>query len=182
MEAKRMTRQKAKEAKERAKIEAREAKKKAKVEAREAKEAKKKAKLDAKEAKEREKQEARQSKDTKKREKQEAKEAKKAKPAKPAKGKAKKAVELTEGAGLYRGVVTLAIVPPIDIVQLDSLKEGLFQVENLRVVTVGGAAGEGSQVIVSAEEPLPLLDILGKMPVVEGVVEKGDVIQVRLKV
>lgn len=177
MEAKRMTRQKAKEAKERAKIEAREAKE-AKKKAKKAE----KAKLDAKEAKEREKQEARQSKDTKKREKQEAKEAKKAKPAKPAKGKAKKAVEKTEGAGLYRGVVTLAIVPPIDIVQLDSLKEGLFQVENLRVVTVGGAAGEGSQVIVSAEEPLPLLDILGKMPVVEGVVEKGDVIQVRLKV
>jgi len=40
----------------------------------------------------------------------------------------------------------------------------------------------GSQVAVSAEEPLPLLDILEKMPVVEEVVEEGDEIQVRLKV
>ena len=93
----------------------------------------------------------------------------------------KKAVEPTEGIELYRGMVALSILPPIYPGQLDSLKRALLKVEDLRVVMVGGAVDEGSRVLVSAEEPLPLLNILRIIPVVEEVVVKGGEIQLRLK-
>lgn len=166
-EAKERAKRKAKEAKEKAKVEAREAKKNAKKEAKEAKEAKEQAKLAAQKAKE--------AKPAKKK-------AKKAEKAKPAKEKVEKAAEPSVGAGTYRGVVTLAIMPPIDLGQLDSLKKDLGQVENLRLVLIGGSVERGSKIIVSAEEPLPLLDILKEMPAVDQVFRKGSEIQVRLKV
>lgn len=156
----------------------REAKEKAKVEAREAKEAKKNAKKEAKEAKEQAKLAAQKAKEAKPAKKK----AKKAEKAKPAKEKVEKAAEPSVGAGTYRGVVTLAIMPPIDLGQLDSLKKDLGQVENLHLVLVGGSVEGGSKIIVSAEEPLPLLDILKEMPAVDQVFRKGSEIQVRLKV
>jgi len=106
--------------------------------------------------------------------------AKKAEKVKPTREKAKKA-KPTEGVELYRGRVALKIVPPIDFAQLDGLKKALFEVKNLRVVVVAGAAGEGIQILVSAEEPLPLLNILRGVPVVAGVARKGGEIQVSLK-
>ncbi len=163
---------KAKEAKEKAKREAAEAKVRKK---REAKEAKERAKIEAKEAKEKAKREAKEAKEAKKK-------TKKAEKVKPAKEKPKKAVEPAAGAGLYRGIVTLNIAPPIDFAQLDSLKKALFEVGDLRVVMVGGAVGGGSRVLVSAEEPLPLLNILRGIPAVEEVAGKGDEIEVSLKV
>jgi hypothetical protein len=78
-------------------------------------------------------------------------------------------------------MVTLNITPPVDFAQLDVLKQALFGVEDLRVVMVGGAVGEGSRVLVSAEEPLPLINVLRGIPVVEEVAGKGGEIQVRLK-
>jgi len=167
-EAREKEKRKAKEAKERAERKAKEAREKAK---REAKEAKEKAKREAKEAKEREKREAKEAKEK----------AKKAEKTKPAKEKVEKAAEPSVDAGTYRGMVTLNITPPVDFAQLDVLKQALFGVEDLRVVMVGGAAGEGSRVLVSAEEPLPLINVLRGIPVVEEVAGKGDEIQVRLK-
>ena len=77
--------------------------------------------------------------------------------------------------------MTLNIAPPIDFVQLDNLKRALLEVEDLRVVMVDGAVGEGSRVLVSVEEPLPLINILRGIPVVEEAVRKGREIEVRLK-
>lgn len=175
------------EAKERKKQEARQSKETKKREKQEAKESK-----PAKSAKERAKQEAKEAKAREKRKAKEAKEraklaAQKAKEAKPAKKKAKKAEKVEKAAepsvdtGTYRGVVTLAIVPPIDLGQLAALKKDLGQVENLRLVLVGGSVEGGSKIIVSAEEPLLLLDILEEMPAVDQVFRKGSEIQVRLK-
>ncbi|MBA7603373.1 hypothetical protein ES703_10481 [subsurface metagenome] len=200
MEDKKMTRREArelarleareaKEAREREKQEAKEAKEQAKLaaqKAKEAKEAKEKAKQGAKEAKEQAKLAAQKAKEAQKEKKAEkakpAKEkAKKAEKAKPAKEKVEKAAEPSVDAGTYQGAVTLAIVPPIDLGQLDSLKKDLGQVENLHLVLVGGSVEGGSKIIVSAEEPLPLLDILKEMPAVDQVFRKGSEIQVRLK-
>jgi len=155
-------------AKERVKMEAKETREKAKREAEEAKEAKRaeeKAKKEAElEAKERANREA-----------EEAKEAKRAEE------KTKEAVELEVDAGLYEGVMELTIVPPIDLGQMENLEKDLRQVENLRLVLVGGSVDEGNKIVVSAEKPIPLLRILGEMPAVEQVVRKGDKIQVTLK-
>ncbi len=135
--------------------------------------------------------EEKKAKEAEKRAKLKTKEAKKAKPtkekpkkaekAKPAKVEAKKATESAEGVGLYRGMVVLNIASPVGFAQLDILKQALFKVEDLRVVMVSGAVGEGSRVFISAEEPLPLINILRGIPVVEEVTGKGDQIEVRLK-
>ncbi len=159
------------EAKEKAKKEAElEAKEKAK------KEAEEKAKKEAKRAEERARKEAElAAKERAKREAEEAKEAKRAEE------KAKEAVEPAVGAGLYEGVMELTIVPPIDLGQMENLEKDLRQVENLRLVLVGGSVDEGNKIVISAEKPIPLLRILGEMPAVEQVVRKGDKIQVTLK-
>ena len=201
-EAKEKTEKAAKEAKQ-----AKGAKEKTKKEAKEAKQAKgakEKTKKETKEAKEKAKREAEKAKQAKrakeasekaKREEAKAKEAKRAKEAKEKAKKAakedkekakKKEVEEEElepaaVAKLYEGVVELTIVPPIDLAQTENLAKGLRQVENLRLILVGGSVDRGSKIIVSAEEPVPLLSILREMPVVEQVFRKGAEIQVRLK-
>ena len=134
----------------------------------------------------------------KKKVKQEAKEgamteAEEAKKAKEAGAKAKKEAEQTAketakreskeavSAESYRGIVTLTIVSPIDLGQARKLEECLHQVQDLRLVLVGGSVAEGSEIIVSAEKSIPLIDILREMPPVEQVVKKGKKIQIRLK-
>jgi len=146
----------AKEAEEKAKQEAKEAKKKA-AEAK----PKEKAKREAKEAKERAKREAKEAKRAEKAGGEEA--------------------ETAVMGDLYKGMVELAIMPPIDLVQLENLGKELSQVENLRLVLVGGSVDKGSRIVVSAEEPIPLLSILREIPIVEDVVRKGGEIQVTLK-
>jgi hypothetical protein len=178
-ETKKKAKREAKEAKEKARREAKEAEEKKK---RKAKEAKEREKREAKEAKEKAKRDAKEAKEKAKREAKEAKEArKKPKKAKPPKEKGKKTV-VAEGVELYQGMVTLNIMPPVDPVQLDSLKRALLEVEDLRVVMVSGVVDEGSRVLVSAAEPLPLLNILRGIPAVRGVVPKGDEIEVSLEV
>ena len=93
---------------------------------------------------------------------------------------AKKAEEALR-AELYEGMVKLVVVPPIDLGQMEKLEKDLRQVEDLRLVLVGGSVDEGSQIVVSAGKPIPLIDILREMPPVEQVVKKGNEIQITLK-
>jgi hypothetical protein len=97
-----------------------------------------------------------------------------------AKGKAKDGDKepVTE---LYKGIVKLTIVPPVDSGQVRELEEHLYQVQDLRLVLVGGSIDEGTEIIVSAESPIPLLDILREMPPVAQVIKKGKIAQVTLK-
>ena len=174
--AKRKAEGEAKRAEERAKKEAKlAAKEKAKRVARKAKErAKKKAEGEVKRAAEKAEKEAELA--AKAKAKREAKEAKE-RAEREAEGEAEPVV-VTK---LYKGVVELTIVPPVGLGQLENLEKDLRQVENLRLVLVGGSVDRGNKIVVSAEEPIPLLRILGEMPAVEQVVSKGSEIQVTLK-
>jgi len=84
-------------------------------------------------------------------------------------------------AKLYVGMVKLMIVSPVDYNQMMKLGEYVGQVQNLRLVLVGGSAKEGTKIVVSAEKPIPLVSVLREMPPVEQVVEKEKGIQVTLK-
>jgi len=127
---------------------------------------------EAKEAKEQTKKAAKEAKEQAKREAEEAKQAKKAAPVKTAK---------ETSAELYKGVIKLAVMPPADPGQVRKLEEHLSQVSDLSLVLVGGSAMEGNEIIVSAENPLPLLDILREMPPVAEVTKKGKTTQITLK-
>jgi hypothetical protein len=115
-----------------------------------------------------------------------------AKEAKKAKAQAKKEVEPVakdkakmedkgSGAELYKGVVRLTIVPPVDSVQVRKLEEHLSQVPDLQLVLISGSIAEGTEIIVSTESPIPLLDILRDMPPVAQVAKKGKTTQITLK-
>ncbi len=188
--AKEKAKKEAKEAEEKAKREAKEAKEKAKREAKESKERIKRKAAEAKEAKqareakEKAKREAKEAKERAKREAAEAKEAKRAEEKAKKEGEKRGAEEEAEPAvvtKLYKGVVELTIMPPVDLGQLENLEKDLRQVENLRLVLVGGSVDEGNRIVVSAEEPIPLLRILKEMPAVEQVVRKSGKTQVTLK-
>jgi hypothetical protein len=94
-------------------------------------------------------------------------------------GKKKKEKE-PAGPVLYQGRVKLVIESPVDSGQLTQMEASLNMVAGLQLVMVGGAAG-AAHIIVSAEEPLPLLDILEAIPVTDGVVKKDKEIRVMLK-
>ncbi len=94
-------------------------------------------------------------------------------------GKKNKGKELA-GPVLIEGRVRLVIESPVDLGQLAQMQASLNQVEGLQLVMVGGSAGTAN-IIVSAEKPLPLLDILGEFPATADVVKKGKEIRVTLK-
>ncbi len=83
-------------------------------------------------------------------------------------------------AGLSQGLVKLVIVPPVNPGQLQEVQRCLRQVEKLRLVMVGGSAGGGAQIVVSAEEPIPLVSVLKEIPVIAEVVKGGEEIQIIL--
>ena len=85
------------------------------------------------------------------------------------------------GAELYEGIVKLTIAPPVDYEQMGKLEEYLRQIQNLHLVLVGGSVEEGTEIVVSADKPIPLISVLREMPSVEQVVKKDKEIQVRLK-
>ena len=108
--------------------------------------------------------------------------------AKKAKAQAKKETEQVakkEDKGssteLYKGTVRLSIVPPVDSGQFRKLEEHLSQVPELQLVLIGGSVAEGTEIVVSAESPIPLLDILRDMPPVAQVTKKGKTAQITLK-
>ena len=128
-----------------------------------------------KEVKERAKREVKAAKERAKREAEEAKKAEEAEK------KAKRETEEKVSAELYEGTVKLTIVSPVDYKQMRKLEEYLRQVQNLRLVLVGGSVEEGTKIVVSAEKPIPLVSVLREIPSVEQVVKKEKEIQITLK-
>ena len=78
-------------------------------------------------------------------------------------------------------MVKLTITPPVDSGQVRELVEHLSRVPDLHLVLIGGSVEEGTEVIVSAGSPVPLLDILKGMAPVAEVIKKGNTAQVTLK-
>ena len=92
-------------------------------------------------------------------------------------------VETSEAAGdeLYQGVVKLILILPIALSQMRKLEEALHRVEGLRLEAISGSVEGGSGIIVSVENPIPLVDILKGMPSVAEAVRQGKDIRVVLK-
>ena len=82
---------------------------------------------------------------------------------------------------LFSGLVTVFVARPVDPVRLKAFQEGLGRVEGFRVKSVGGSAAEGGQVILSVEQPLPLLLRLNELKIVERVSKRGKGVEVTLR-
>lgn len=103
----------------------------------------------------------------------EPKEAKKARGGKERVGK--KAEEV------YEGDVQLVIRSPIHSGQLKQFQECLERVENLRIAWFGWSEGKGSVIAISVQKPTPLIKVLNKVDMVEGVTKKAKNIVIILK-
>jgi len=77
--------------------------------------------------------------------------------------------------------VELVISSPVDFGQMKKLEDALRQVQDLRLLLIGGSLDEGIKIVVSARKPIPLVSTLREMPPVEQVVKKGKEIQVSLR-
>lgn len=82
---------------------------------------------------------------------------------------------------LLEGTVNILLLQPPDARQMDSLMAGLRSVQNLRIVLVAGSMEEPVRVVVLAEQRVPLIDVLGRIPIVDQVTRSGREIQLSLK-
>ena len=81
---------------------------------------------------------------------------------------------------IYTGMVKLLIFGPVDQSDVNRLREGLEQVEGLRVMSVGGSSAGGICIAVLAEQPVPLVSRLVELDVVDKVSKRGRDVEVRL--
>ena len=80
----------------------------------------------------------------------------------------------------FRGLITLYIAQGTQGVQITALMNLLTETQEIKVLSSGGAAGQRSWVILSIDTALPLLQVLGKMPIVRKVSKRGNEIEVAL--
>jgi len=73
------------------------------------------------------------------------------------------------------------VPPPAGFERVKQFAESLEQIENLKVVWIGGAEEEGTIIGISVQKPVVLIQILNEMPTVEKVHKKGEKIVVMLK-
>ncbi len=74
--------------------------------------------------------------------------------------------------GLFEGRADL-LLHSANVQQIYSLADLLGSVQSLKVEFVSGSEDEGSSIAILAEQPIPLLDILGRIPSVDTVTQFG---------
>lgn len=82
---------------------------------------------------------------------------------------------------LYEGMINIVVMPPAGALEIKNLEEKLHLIQNLRVILISGSVDEPSRIIVSAEQSIPLIDVLSQIDVVDQVTKKGKEIQILLK-
>jgi len=75
-------------------------------------------------------------------------------------------------SGLFEGRADL-LIQSAKAQQIYNLADLLGSVQNLKVEFVSGSEDGGSSIAIMAEQPVPLLDILGRIPAVDAVTQFG---------
>jgi vacuolar-type H+-ATPase subunit H len=83
------------------------------------------------------------------------------------------------GGFLFKGQMELKTLSPIDYLLVRKLKGFLLQVPNVKYLGESSSE-EGTMMSFEMKEPLPLVDILGKIPLVGNVETQGDSIKLIL--
>ena len=84
-------------------------------------------------------------------------------------------------AELFKGQLTLSIMPPVDLGPLKRLEASLKNTPELRLTLIGGSVSSGTEMVVSMENAIPLVDILMDIPCIDQVNKKGKILQITLK-
>lgn len=84
-----------------------------------------------------------------------------------------------DGKHLFKGYLELKTLSPIDYIQIKGLKDVLTQVPNIKYLSESSSE-DGTMLSFEIKEPLPLIDILNEIPLVENVETQGDNIKLIL--
>ncbi|MBI4334820.1 MAG: hypothetical protein HY673_26495 [Chloroflexi bacterium] len=101
-------------------------------------------------------------------------------------GKAGTIVDITatrtngSGGQLFKGGMELRVIPPYNSAQIKELIHAILQVPGIKRAGDYGSDEEGAKVIFEIREPLPLVKVLNKMPLVASTSDKGDSIRLVL--
>ncbi len=79
------------------------------------------------------------------------------------------------------GQLKVIVKPPVTYLQMKKLQELLKKIEGLRIKSVGGSSGEGQNMIILVEQPIPLLERLVRIDLVQKATRKAKVIEIILK-
>jgi hypothetical protein len=82
---------------------------------------------------------------------------------------------------MYIGVIKLLIAKPVNYVQIRRFHERLEQVEGFQVKSVGGSSSEGPNIIIIIKQPVPLLERLSQIDLIERVSEGRKGVEVTLR-
>jgi DNA-binding response OmpR family regulator len=75
--------------------------------------------------------------------------------------------EKDEGFDLYEGTVELAMLPPVSLQQMLQVHQHLQQMQQMKVLNLGGSVDKGITIRVYLKMPVPLLKIVRELPDVE---------------
>ncbi|MBN2187089.1 MAG: hypothetical protein JW732_06530 [Dehalococcoidia bacterium] len=78
------------------------------------------------------------------------------------------------GPETYEDHVRLVIPPSVELKQVAQFKEHLEEVKDLTIVMTGGAANEGSIIVVAGQKQSDLIPILNEMAMIKNVRAKGE--------
>lgn len=81
---------------------------------------------------------------------------------------------------LQVGIVKLVIMPTANISQIKKLEQDIQQIPDIQLLLTGGMQ-DSATIVITAEKPIPLIDILEEIPGVEQVVKKAKNLNITLK-
>ena len=70
---------------------------------------------------------------------------------------------------LFRGIVHLEVLPPVNAKQLIRIKEMIEQSPDTKIVLFGGSVKNGAEIVLSIEKSMRLGELLMDMPIVDKV-------------
>jgi vacuolar-type H+-ATPase subunit H len=72
----------------------------------------------------------------------------------------------------HRKHVDIVVAAPVDFAQLEKFRTSLHRLHGLRIVSIGGSPGGGTQISITMDKPAPLAENLNAIDVVEEAVEE----------
>lgn len=72
----------------------------------------------------------------------------------------------------YKKRVEIVVIPPVDFAQLEKLRTSLQRLPSLRILSIGGSPGGGTQISIMMDKPAPIVESLIRMDFVEEAIEE----------
>ena len=93
-----------------------------------------------------------------------------------------KSEEVAPAIRIYKGKVRLNLIRPVSVSQIKQCEEFLAALPNVQVVSTGGSASEGPEIVISVKKPLPLGEIISNNQLINKILSKGKRLEIIMNV